>query len=90
MNIKELEELTDSLIKNYPEFKEDFLDLYQYALDEIEEGGSETHECELSYNSMMEIVEYDPDDPSDDLRKEEEYNWKQEQIQKEIDENRNL
>ena len=86
MNIKELEELTDSLIKNYPEFKEDFLDLYQYALDEIEEGGSETHECELSYNSMMEIVEYDPsDDPSQDLRKEEEYNWAQEQIRREID-----
>lgn len=91
MNIKKLEELTGSLIENYPEYKEDFLDLYQYALDEIEEGGSQEHECELSYNSMMEIIkDYDYDDPSDDLRKEEEYNWRQEQIRKEIDENRNL
>jgi len=86
MNIKQLEELTDSLINNYPEYKEDFLDLYQYALDEIEEGGSEAHECELSYNSMMDLLEDDPsDDPSQDLRKEEEYNWTQEQIRKEID-----
>jgi hypothetical protein len=87
MRLSELEELTHSLIKNYPEYKEDFLDLYQYAIDEIAEGGSEQHECELSYGSMMEIIkDYDYDDPSDDLRKEEEYNWRQEQIRKEIDE----
>lgn len=95
MKIKQLEELTGSLIKNYPEYKEDFLDLYQYALDEIEEGGSEMHECQLSYNSMLDLLEDDdPDDPTDDprfdLRKEEEYNWTQEQIRKEIDESKNL
>ena len=90
MDINRLKELTRSLIEDYPEYKEDFLDLYQYALSEIEEGGSERHECELSYNSMLDLLEDDdPDDPSDDprfdLRKEEEYNWTQEQIQKEID-----
>ena len=95
MDINRLKELTRSLIEDYPEYKEDFLDLYQYALSEIEEGGSERHECELSYNSMLDLLEDDdPDDPTDDprfdLRKEEEYNWTQEQIRKEIDENRNL
>lgn len=90
MDINRLKELTRSLIEDYPEYKEDFLDLYQYALSEIEEGGSERHECELSYNSMLDLLEDDdPDDSTDDprfdLRKEEEQSWTQDQIRKEMD-----
>lgn len=84
MNLKQLREYTISLSKNYPTYKDDFEDLYYLAESEIEEGGSEQHECDLAYNDMLSIVD-SVDDPRFDLRKEEEYNWTQEQIQKEIE-----
>ena len=86
MNLKTLKEKTLELIKNYPQYKGDFKDYYYLALSEIEEGGSEQHECDLAYNDMLEIVN-DVEDPSFDLRKEEEANWKQEQKEKENNNN---
>lgn len=87
MNLQELKLKTRELISDYPEYREEFVDFYELAESEVEEGGSEQHECELAYNDMMEIVRSLEmhDDPADDLRKEEERNWVQEQIQKEID-----
>lgn len=91
MNKKILTEKTKELLLEYPAYSEEIKDLYYLALDEIEEGGSESHECQLAYSEMLEIINYTNninninDNPADDLRKEEERNWTQEQIQKEIE-----
>ena len=86
MNLKTLKEKTLELLKKYPQYKSDFEDYYYLALSEIEEGGSENHECVLAYNDMLAIVD-DIEDPRFDLRKEEETNWTQEQKEKEKNNN---
>lgn len=88
MDLKFLKEKTLDFIKKYPELKSEFTDFYYLAISEIEEGGSEQHECELAYNDMLDVVEnYEnerfSDDPSYDLMREEERNWIQEQREKE-------
>jgi hypothetical protein len=62
INKQTFKEKTAELINKYPAYSEEFMDLYQYAMDEIEEGGSEEHECELSYNDMLEILNGNPYD----------------------------
>lgn len=84
MNLQQLKQRTLEFIKEYPSYETEFLDYYYLAVAEIEEGGSENHECDLAYNDMLAIVN-DIEDPRFDLRKEEEYNFTQEQIQNEID-----
>jgi hypothetical protein len=32
------------------------IDLFELAMTEIEEGGSESHECQLAINEMEELV----------------------------------
>ena len=86
MNLKTLKEKTLELLKKYPQYKIEFKDYYYLALSEIEEGGSEQHECDLAYNDMLAIVD-DIEDPKFDLRKEEEANWTQEQKEKEKNNN---
>lgn len=39
-----------------PEIKEQISDFYYLALDEIEDGQSEMHECNMAYNDMLELV----------------------------------
>jgi hypothetical protein len=90
MNLEELKLKTRELINDYPEYREEFVDFYELAESEIEEGGSEQHECELAYGDMMHIV-HDlkmRENPVFDLS-DDELSWKQEQIQKEINKKSN-
>jgi len=91
MNLTILEEKTKELIGQYPAYSEELIDLYHLALDEIEDGSSEFHECNLAYSDMLDIVNniVVEDDPSQDLMKEEERNWTQNEIQKEIEDRKN-
>jgi hypothetical protein len=95
MNKKILTEKTKELLLEYPAYSEEIQDLYYLALDEIEEGGSESHECQLAYSEMLEIINYTDntnnsnDNPADDLKKEQETHWKEEELQKEIEKKRN-
>lgn len=87
MNIKTLTEKTMPLLAKYPDLSEQIVDLYQLALDEIKEGGSENHECELAYNDILDLIESHKikemiNHPINDLKKEEEENWKREQQNK--------
>lgn len=66
MDKKTFKQKTLELMDRYPSYSEEFMDLYQYAMDEIEEGGSEDHECELSYNDMLEILKGNPYDSERD------------------------
>lgn len=57
MGVKELRELTLRLIDQYPHKSDEIRELYSLALSEIEEGGSEVHECSLAWNDMLECVD---------------------------------
>ena len=56
MNVQTLKEKTIELLKIHPAYAEEFEALLFLALDEIEDGGSEQHECDLAYNEMLEII----------------------------------
>jgi hypothetical protein len=55
MNLAELRTEAIRIIKAKPELKSEIQDLYSLAISEIEEGGSEFHECELAHNDMLEL-----------------------------------
>ena len=60
MRASDLRNETVLLIHKHPEHKQTLIDFYQLALSEIDEGGSEMHECELAYNDMLEVVNSKP------------------------------
>lgn len=43
--------------KEYPELKEEIMDFYQLASDEVESGESESHEVELAVSSIEQLIE---------------------------------
>jgi hypothetical protein len=45
------------MISKYPALKHDILDFVTLAIDEIDEGASPTHEWELAYGSIKELIE---------------------------------
>jgi len=57
MDLDRLKQMTVQLMANHPEHKEELMELYQLAVDEIEEGGSEAHECELAISDMEYLIE---------------------------------
>jgi hypothetical protein len=56
MGIKELKDQVLKLIDMHPKHTEELRDLYFLAMSEIDEGGSETHECDLALRDMLELV----------------------------------
>lgn len=55
MNLPELKAEAIRIIKAKPELKSEISELYYLAVSEVEEGGSEMHECELALNDMLEL-----------------------------------
>jgi hypothetical protein len=56
MNISQLKSEVSKFINENPDLKDEILDFYYLACSEIEEGGSEMHECELAYNDIVELI----------------------------------
>lgn len=56
MNIQTLKAEATRIIKEVPDLKDEVIDLFELAMTEIEEGGSESHECQLAINEMEELV----------------------------------
>lgn len=56
MNIQTLKAEATRIIKEIPSLKDEVIDLFELAMTEIEEGGSESHECQLAINDMEELV----------------------------------
>lgn len=56
MNIQTLKAEATRIIKDWPSLKNEVIDLFELAMTEIEEGGSESHECQLAINDMEELV----------------------------------
>jgi hypothetical protein len=57
MNLQQLREKAKQLIQENPDLKDDIIGFFSLAVSEIEEGGSEQHECELAYSHMMDLLE---------------------------------
>jgi hypothetical protein len=55
MYLEELKKEAIRIIKEKPSIQTEIKELYYLAMSEIEEGGSELHECSLAYNDMLEI-----------------------------------
>lgn len=56
MSGEELRKWVSEKMNQYPELRSDIRDLYQLCLDEIEEGGSESHEIDLCINSINDLI----------------------------------
>ena len=56
MTLKELSIFTKGLVSEHPLIKNELVDLYILACDEVEEGGSEAHECSLAQSDMFELI----------------------------------
>jgi hypothetical protein len=56
MNIQTLKAEAARIIKEIPALDHEIRDLFELAMTEIEEGGSESHECQLAINDMEELV----------------------------------
>jgi hypothetical protein len=57
MDFQDFQKYCADMIKLYPNLKEEILDFFYLAIDEIEEGGSERHEIELAINSIEELTQ---------------------------------
>lgn len=56
MTIIKLRKEVKELALEHPLFMDELYDLYYLAISEIEDGGSEEHECELAYNDMLQLI----------------------------------
>ena len=56
MTLNELSIYTKELTIKYPVLKQELIELYILACDEVEEGGSEAHECELAVSDMDSLI----------------------------------
>jgi len=56
MNLHELKTYAVKMAKENPTLKSEIYDYVQLAIDEIEEGGSEDHECNLAQRDIEFIV----------------------------------
>jgi hypothetical protein len=57
MNIATVEEHAKKFVKEHPDFADEVNDLIQLCKDEIEEGESVEHECELCIISIDQLIE---------------------------------
>ena len=57
MTLTELSIQAKQLTIKYPVLKQELIELYILACDEVEEGGSEAHECELAISDMNQLIE---------------------------------
>ncbi len=57
MNLDYLKEFCEEKIAEHPELKEQIVDLYYLAQDEIHEGGSTFQEVGLAIESINQLIE---------------------------------
>jgi hypothetical protein len=62
MTLVQLKEWINIQITKHPEYKEEILDYYDLCINEIEEGGSATHEIELCRDSIEQLTEEEVND----------------------------
>ncbi len=55
-SFRDFNEYARKRIEQYPELKQDIVDFYYLAKEEIEDGNSEQNEVSLGYNSIEDII----------------------------------
>ena len=56
MTLKELHRYCIQTIREHPHHEVEIGNLYELAVMEVEDGGSEAHECELAMNDIGELI----------------------------------
>jgi hypothetical protein len=56
MNLIQLQQFCKQKIKEHPQLEGEIRGLYELADTEIEEGGSEIHECSLAVQDIEELL----------------------------------
>jgi hypothetical protein len=62
MTIIELKAIAVQMIADFPHLEDDVTSYFHLAQDEIEQGGSEYHECELAYWDIMNLLNEENED----------------------------
>lgn len=62
MDIQYLRTYCKEKIQQNSHLRDEIVDLYELAMSEIEEGGSESHEVSLAINSIDELIKGGGDD----------------------------
>ena len=57
MNLQQFKNYIEEQIEKYPLLKEEILDFYELAINEIEEGSNATHEIELCLQSINDLID---------------------------------
>ena len=57
MNLQQFKNYIEEQIEKYPLLKEEILDLYELAINEIEEGGGASHEIYLCKESIKQLID---------------------------------
>jgi hypothetical protein len=58
-SLEQLVPWVKNIAKEYPTQRQDIFDFLSLCLDEIEEGGSQSHEVQLCYNDICDLVGID-------------------------------
>jgi len=56
MNLQILGDYCRAALKSHPHKKSEIMDIYEYARDEVSDGGSEDHECSNAYSDLKELL----------------------------------
>ena len=56
MNLQQLRTYCKETIDKHPHLTNEIRDLFSLAVSEIEEGGSEVHECSLAIQDIEELI----------------------------------
>ncbi len=56
MQFSEFKEFVLKSIKDHPDKKDQITDMYWLAIEEINDGGDPTHECELGWQAIQDII----------------------------------
>lgn len=56
MKVNEFKKYCQDVVQQHPELRADVIDLYTLAMDEIEDGGSPTHEIEMAVADIESMI----------------------------------
>lgn len=71
--ITSLTQYAKEVIKKYPNIKRGVIDFVEMAIDEIQDGGSEDHECDMAYDSIEDLISAQKGIGEDIVKKEKYY-----------------
>ena len=56
MTLRDLHQYCAEMSEKHPQHAEDIKDFYTLACDEVEDGGSVEHECELAISDIEDLI----------------------------------